>query len=157
MANNNNKTKMVIVVRKDIVDISGQDSNKMGAGKLAAQISHGVLGVFLKKMRNGQDLENYNVPTEDYKLELKVNKHTAMSDWLEYGFTKVVLGAKNETQFLNSYNKIKEAGYEVSLIKDAGHTVFDNIHTHTCYVVEPAYKEDIDKLTKRLQVLNLKC
>ena len=155
MADNPNAAKMVIVVRRDIVDVTEKDPNKMGVGKLVAQILHGVIGSFLSKMRDGVKFNNYEAPNDNYELKLKVKKGSAMADWLENGFTKVVLGAKTETQFMNSYNKIKEAGFEVTLIQDAGHTVFNGKPTYTCYGVEPAFKEDIDKLTKKLQVLKL--
>jgi len=149
------ESKMVIVVRKDILDITGKDPTKMDAGKLVAQVSHGVLGIYLDMMR-GCEYKDYIAPNEDYTLSMEVKKGSANALWLENGFAKVMLSAKNEGQFLKHYEMIKEAGYKVTMITDRGNTVFEGVATNTVFAVEPAFKEDIDKLTKRLQLLKLK-
>jgi len=137
--------KQIIVVRKDIVE-------QMGPGKLGAQIAHASLAPFLEKLRGGIPHEWVDPSENGYRLFIDLKKGDPLKEWLEGEFRKIVLYVKNEDQLLKKYNEIKNAGFTVSLIKDAGYTVFKE-PTITCFGVEPLYSEQIDPFTKKLQLL----
>ena len=137
--------KQIIVVRKDIVD-------KMGPGKLSAQVAHASLAPLLQIMRGGVPYEMTIPSDENLRLFVDLEMGTPLKDWIEGQFRKIVLYVKNEEQLLKKYNEIKEARFTVSLIKDAGYTVFEE-PTITCFGVEPLRSKDIDPFTKRLQLL----
>lgn len=137
--------KQIIVVRKDIV-------SKMGPGKLSAQVSHASLAPLLQIMRGGIPYEIVVPSEENLRLFVDLEIGTPLKDWIDGQFRKIILSVKNEEQLLKKYNEIKEAGFVVSLIKDAGYTVFDK-PTITCFGIEPLRSQDIDPFTKKLQLL----
>lgn len=96
--------KQYIIIRTDL---------GMSVGKTAAQASHASMKIFFdkmmkKKIKNG--VEYTFEATEDEAL------------WIDNKFTKIVKKVKNESQLLKVYEKAREAGLNVSLIKDAGLT-----------------------------------
>ena len=96
--------KQYIIIRTDL---------GMSVGKTAAQASHASMKIFFdkmmrKKIKNG--VEYTFEATEDEAL------------WIDNKFTKIVKKVKNESQLLKVYEMAREAGLNVSLIKDAGLT-----------------------------------
>ena len=84
--------KMVIVVRTDL---------KMGKGKIAAQVGHGVLGSFLDCMKMyPQNLDYYN----------------------ENSRPKIVLKIEGEENLINIYREARNAKLPCNLVVDAGRT-----------------------------------
>lgn len=130
MAGNTAKTKQVIVMRKDL---------PMNAGKVCAQGSHASLGALLNK----------NISKDRNKIAINLEEHEI--EWFNDKFTKVVLEAKNEKELIKIKKHAEEDGLTVVEIIDAGHTTFEK-PTLTCIAIGPAYKEDIDKITKKLQM-----
>ena len=131
MAGNEAKTKQVIVVRSDL---------PMNAGKLSAQVSHATQATMLNK--NSSKKRN----------QIIINLTEVEEEWFNDKFTKIVLEVKNETQLIKIKNKALEAGLNVVEIVDAGHTTFDK-PTLTCIGIGPDLKENIDKVTRRLQMM----
>lgn len=145
--------KQVIIVRKDLLSSAYPDMiNKMGEGKLAAQVAHASIAPILEKMR-GVDYVNHIPPENNYELILKLKKEDPLTLWLEGSFRKIIVYVKNEEQLLKKFNELKEAGIICSLIKDSGFTVFSE-PTNTCVGVEPMFAEDIDKFTGKLRLLS---
>lgn len=130
MAGNTAKTKQVIIMREDL---------SMNVGKVAAQAAHASLGALLNK--------NQSHTREEIKVELS----DCEVEWFNDKFTKVLLGAKNERQLMALRDKALELGLNVVEIVDAGHTTFEE-PTLTCIGIGPNYKEEIDEVTKKLQL-----
>ncbi len=133
MANNDGKTKQVILIRKDL---------EMPSGKLGAQVAHASIAAFLNR-------DKTDPLPEDGKLILTLSE--ADREWLSHRFTKICLAVKNEEDLLFYYHEAKKMGLKCSLIKDAGFTEF-NEPTYTTVGIGPDFIETINKLTKKLQV-----
>lgn len=125
--------KQWIVLRKDL---------GMRKGKMVAQGGHGVLKVFLEQMVRGPEEGKFTLYASD-----------AVLAWLEGKFTKICLGARNEEELLEVYEKSRETGVMCTLITDAGLTEFDGVPTNTCVVVGPAYPHQVEPFTKHLPLL----
>jgi len=130
--------KQIIVVRKDLLT---REDQRMTPGKLAAQVAHASLAPLLRAME-----PNLAGLTIDFR------KHRNFQKWLNGPFKKIVLYVKSEEKLLEKYKELEEAGFIVSLITDAGYTIFDK-PTTTCFGVEPLLPEEIDPYTKKLQLL----
>ena len=145
--------KQIIVVRKDLI---GLEKNKMGYGKLGAQIAHASIAPIIQKMRGGiphELISSKELENEEYRLFLDLKNGDPIKKWLEGSFRKIILYVKNENQLLKKYNEIKKAGFTVTLIKDSGFTVFEE-PTITCFGIEPLYSEQIDPYTRKLRLLD---
>lgn len=129
MTGNNGRVKQIILVRKDL---------EMTPGKLAVQVSHASLGGLLSL--KGEDERRYFI-----------DKHEFLKEWLDVRFTKICLSVKNEKELMKYYEIIKKTDIPHSLITDAGFTEF-NEPTVTCLSIGPYWNEEIDKITKRLQL-----
>lgn len=123
--------KQVIVVNRNL---------NMPHGKLAAQVSHASLGALFECGKKS--------PNE---LHIDLEQGSAVEQWVNKRFTKVVLAAKNEAELLKIHKKVEEAGLPNALITDAGFTVFDK-PTITCLGIGPVFPNEIDHITKRLRV-----
>lgn len=139
--NNPNKTKMAIIVRKDL---------KMHKGKLMAQASHAVLGCILSQGKYEQNKDSIENDFVEFKLDLKSN--LALKDWLENAFTKVTLAVNSDEELLSFERKAKEAGLPCKLIADCGYTVFNGVPTNTCLAIGPALNEEIDSICGDLKL-----
>ena len=135
------EVKQYIIVRRDL---------GMNAGKLAAQAGHACMKVFFNKMQGskggpavlwGEDEVQYSfVATEE---EVK---------WIEGKFTKITKGVKSEAKLLDVYNKAKEAGLNVSLIKDAGLYGLEG-ENYTVVAVGPNYVDKCEPVVGKLRLL----
>ena len=130
MAGNSASTKQVIIMREDL---------PMNVGKIAAQAAHASLATLLNKNKS-HIREQINIDLNKEEIE-----------WFNDKFTKILLGAKSEQQLLNLKDKALNLGLNVVEIVDAGHTTFDK-PTLTCIGIGPNFKEDIDQVTKKLQL-----
>jgi len=78
-----------------------------------------------------------------------------LNAWIHQGSKKVVLECKDEEELLSLVKQAQEAGLNFSLITDAGKTEFNNISTNTCIAIGPNKVEDIDKITKNLNLYKI--
>lgn len=123
--------KQVIVVRKDL---------NMRKGKIAAQAAHASLKVFLDRKKTCDGF-------------LVVPLDSAMSEWVNGIFTKVVVCVDSEAELLEVYRKAGDAGLPSSLVRDAGHTEFHGVPTYTTVAIGPADADAIDAITGGLRLL----
>ena len=146
--------KRVLLTRRDILsDTFESKPNKMGAGKLSAQVGHAIEGLNFQMFRGNIDYKDYVAPEDDYTLEYFVEKGSAFAEYSEGSFTKIILTVKTETQFLNLYEKLKDNNINCVLIQDSGLTVFNNVPTYTFIGIEPEYSYYIDCFTSKYQLL----
>lgn len=133
--NNPNKTKLAILIRKDL---------KMHKGKIAAQASHAVLGCILA--------QGYYSENVDHIKSINLSLTGALGDWLEHAFTKVALAVNSDEELLEYERKAKKVGIPCKLITDCGYTVFNGIPTNTCLAIGPSWNEEIDKICGELKL-----
>lgn len=126
--------KQVILVRKDL---------NMRKGKMGAQISHGVMKVFVDA---GYIEREEDADGNDFYM-LKIPLWSDAYDWLRGKFTKIVLGVDNEVDLLLAYEEAQKAGIPCTLITDAGLTEFHGIPTNTVVTIGPWDSNTIDLIT----------
>lgn len=126
--------KQVIVARLDL---------KMPPGKLAAQVAHASVKVFLDRGRWIQTSDGPLPKFELYPTE-------AMYEWMTVSFPKAVLEAKDEMEMEILYAEAQRAGLPCSKVIDSGRTVYNGEHNLTCIAIGPAERGDIDKITGHL-------
>ena len=124
--------KQVILVRKDL---------EMSNGKFGAMCAHASLGALFKCGLKNDEMVHIDLRTGD-----------AVEQWLNGNFTKVILAVKSEEQLLKYFNQVDDLGLPCSLITDAGLTVFNGVPTHTAVGIGPVFPEEINHITKRLQL-----
>lgn len=140
--------KQVIVVRMDL---------NMRKGKIAAQVAHASLKVFLDRKLaalGGREPSEYmeladgrpEFPEDTWKL-LMIALTTEMAAWVDGAFTKIVLGVDSEADLLKVHEAAKEAGIPTALIQDRGHTEFHGVPTYTTCALGPDVPEKIDAIT----------
>lgn len=132
------KSKQVIVVRRDI--------NFGTKGKLAAQVAHASLGAILSsayetKNENGSLSPSLTIPLDG-----------PLSHWLTEKFTKIVLKCDSEEELLALAKQCEDEGIRHALIRDAGHTVFDE-PTYTCLGIGPDADDRVNLITKHLKLM----
>lgn len=129
--------KQVIIARLDL---------QMPPGKLAAQVAHASVKVFL-------DLGEWHPIIPEYPAETVfslVPTSDAMREWMTVSFPKAVLEAKDEMEMEILYAEAQRAGLPCSKIIDSGRTVYNGEHNLTCIAIGPAERGDIDKITGHL-------
>jgi PTH2 family peptidyl-tRNA hydrolase len=125
--------KQVIVVNRNL---------NMPQGKLAAQCAHASLAALFKCGTK-----------DELALHIELEQSTAVEQWLNGSFTKIVLYVKSQEKLLSVFEKAKDAGLPCALITDAGYTVFDGVPTHTCVGIGPVYPKQLIGITDKLRVL----
>lgn len=97
-------------------------------------------------------------PSYYYETKMKLDKDL-YEQWMGGYYTKVILSAKNENQMINIVKKAEEAGLingeDFFCIRDACFTELTPDETGTrwtCIGFKPMNAEDIDPITKRLQL-----
>lgn len=127
--------KQVIVMRTDL---------EMDLGKFVGQAMHAVVGAVMLGHVYDPVAKTVTFSVAD----------PAFESWLLLAsFKKIVCGVKSEAKLLALHEKAKAAGLRTVLIQDAGHTQFNNVPTYTGLCIGPHWPEDIDPVTKRLQLL----
>ncbi|MBR9676778.1 peptidyl-tRNA hydrolase [Candidatus Woesearchaeota archaeon] len=101
---------------------------KLPKGKMAAQASHASVDAVLKA---------------DKKI---------VSEWQSCGMAKIVLKVASEKTLVKFFQLAKDNGLAASLITDAGKTVIAP-GTKTAVGIGPASEEEIDIITKDLQLM----
>jgi len=148
--------KQVIVVRTRYPDGKGGTFG-LRTGKIAAQVAHASLKVFLdRKLQRlgGRNPSDYmeladgrpEFPEDTQEL-LMIPLPAVMAEWVNGSFAKIVLGVETEADLLQVYEAAKAAGLPTALITDLGHTEFHGVPTNTTVAVGPAKPEDIDLIT----------
>jgi PTH2 family peptidyl-tRNA hydrolase len=139
--------KQVIVVRTDLRNIQGQ---KIRTGKIAVQVAHASMKVFLDMDRMWKET---SIHKNNVIADLTIVGFTeAMIAWMDGIFTKICVSVNSEAELLDIYNKAKEAGLPCSLIQDCGKTEFKE-PTYTCCALGPDRNEKIDIITGNLSLL----
>jgi len=134
------QVKQYIIIRTDL---------PMNAGKIAAQASHACLKVFFDKFEDTQIIDKKGDDPVDVFV-FRVSEEE--KQWMKGKFTKITKKVKNEGQLLKVYNQAKEAGLNVSLIKDAGLYGLEG-ENYTCIAVGPNYVEDCEPIVGKLRLL----
>ena len=75
---------------------------------------------------------------------------TPLSRWFDAGVAKVCVYVDGEDALLDLAARGREAGFAVSLIRDAGYTEFHGEPTFTCLAFEPLSPEQIAPITGEL-------
>lgn len=127
------ETKQVIVVRKDL---------NMRKGKLAAQVAHASMGAIMKYAND-----------EDLAVVIKTPRGSAIYDWLNGSFTKVVVSVNSEKELLDLEEDCKTLDLRHCLITDSGRTEFGGVATKTCIAIGPCEVSEVNKVTKHLSLL----
>jgi len=148
------KSKQVIVMRKKF--IVNDKEVQIRRGKQIAQGSHASLKAILDLMID----EKYDDGTFEKCLIInnpaRIQEETAngaLRDWLCGKFTKICVSVDTEEELLEVYNKAKDKGLICSLITDAGLTEFNGVPTLTCCAIGPAWDDEINDITGKLQLL----
>jgi PTH2 family peptidyl-tRNA hydrolase len=100
---------------------------KLKKGKLAVQVAHASI--------------------------LAYKKSKLKEDWEKEGQKKVALWCDDLKELLDIFQKAKEEKLSVSIVKDAGLTHLPK-GTITCIGIGPDKEEKIDKITKKLKLIN---
>lgn len=127
------KIKQVIIVRKDL---------NMSKGRIAAQVAHASIKVFLDRQINSDN---------DNNILIKVTPE--MKKWAEESFTKVVLGVNTVEELYKIINESDKAKIPFSIIIDNGFPQSHGGMTTTCIAIGPDNSEKIDKITGELELL----
>ena len=123
-------TKQVIIVREDL---------NMSRGKIAAQVAHASTMALLS-------MSNRNAGV----IVMRQNKD--LDNWLNSGYTKIVLGISSEEKLLALYAKVLCMGLPCYLVLDEGRTELDKPE-FTAVGIGPIKSKIIDPVTRRLKLL----
>jgi peptidyl-tRNA hydrolase, PTH2 family len=138
--NNKLNPKQVIIVRKDI---------EIPKGKFGAQLSHASTGAFLNQfIRENIEIDENN---NDKIIYLKYKTNDENDIWLNERFTKIILEIHSLEELIEIYDKAKKKGMPVSLIEDAGFTIFKE-PTITCLGIGPSNPELFIGLSDHLKL-----
>ena len=111
--------KQVIVVNESL---------RLPAGKLAAQVAHAAVDAFIRAPAANRER------------------------WLNDGMPKIVLRADSADALADLLRAATVAGLPAALIEDAGHTVVE-AGTVTCLGIGPADSALVDRITGALKLL----
>lgn len=136
---NDDKVKMVIVVRRKFPDGKGGTFG-IRFGKGGAQIAHSAEAWLIEKMNRLQAPRLCGSRPAWTPVE---------QEYLATGTTKIVVRAESEEQLMDIFRQAQEAKLPVHLITDAGRTEFKE-PTVTCLAIGPARSSDVDKITGNL-------
>lgn len=124
--------KQIIIVRKEL---------KMPMGKVAAQVAHASMKVFL---------QNIVTETEDtFVLE----KQKYFAEYIKGAFKKVVVYVNTEQELLSLYEEAGKNGIHRALITDSGLTCFNGVPTNTVVALGPWESQELNKITGKLPLL----
>lgn len=132
--------KQVIVARRDL---------RMPSGKLAAQVAHASVKVFLDRGEWSKFFVCDNQGQRDV-LQFSLEATEAMYHWMTVSFPKAVLGIDSEMDIEILYAEAQRAGLPCSKVIDSGRTVYNGEHNLTCIAIGPAERSEIDKITGHL-------
>jgi peptidyl-tRNA hydrolase, PTH2 family len=130
------ETKQVIVIRKDL---------KMRRGKEIAQGAHAAMMWLVER------LHPYFPGRPDLGGMLGGFSSAELA-WMDGSFTKVTCQVSSLDELEAVARKAEEAGVMCYVVQDAGFTEFGGIPTVTALAVGPDTVENVDKVTKDLQL-----
>jgi PTH2 family peptidyl-tRNA hydrolase len=119
----------------------------MRKGKMIAQGSHGVLGVFFDQFTHVVT-QKYDEIDERYYPDNKL-----LMKWFYNNQKKICVYVNSEEKLLEIYSQCIENDLSVHLVHDLGLTEFNNKQTTTCLAIGPDYSDKIDKITGDLPLL----
>ena len=137
------EVKQYIIVRDDL---------GMNVGKAIAQGSHSVMKVFFDKMIKTKLIPTIKIGDEEITHEFSFGATEEEVQWIEGMFTKITKKVKNEAQLLKVYNAAKDAGLNVSLVKDAGLYGLEG-ENYTVVAVGPNYVDKCEPIVGKLRLL----
>lgn len=136
-----NKVKQILIIRRDLRNISGQ---KVRTGKLITQACHASIAFLTDRMRK-------NISTSEALWW--VNMSQAEKEWVNGTFFKICLGVDSEKELIDIFENARNMGLVANLITDSGQTEFGGVPTNTCLSLGPDYESKLDPLTKHLKLL----
>lgn len=139
-----NHVKQVLVWRADLRN--AKTGQKVRSGKMAAQLAHASMKVFLDCMDR-----TYSQDGDTYSLTVQHGGPTGQ--WLDGAFTKVCCSVPDEQQLLALLTDAQKADIPCALITDNGLTEFNGVKTNTCIAIGPDYASRIDAITGHLPLL----
>ncbi len=128
--------KQVIAVRKDL---------NMRKGKIAAQVAHAAMKVFLDRSNILQDTDG------QYYMDTSLTK--TMANWLEGPFTKVVVEVESVDELYKLAKRATELNIPHAIMIDNGNTEFHDKKTETCIAIGPDESGKIDLVTGGLKLI----
>ena len=136
--------KQVILIRTDIMNRE-QDLGKVAAQAAHASCASAFSNDIKKNLPTGPD-EN---GTYHYSFS---NQSEAFNFWITNRFVKICLAVNSEEELLAIYEKAKQANLPVSLIQDAGFTLFKGTPTYTTVGIGPAWDDEFVGITDHLKI-----
>lgn len=138
------KSKLVIVVRKDL---------KIPKGKWCSQASHAAVGATIQALF-GSRLEDVDFRLDEYSYKVRKDAYvdSATKDWLTGEFTKITVSVENLEELEAIEAKARAAELNVCKITDNGHTCFNGVPTVTCLAIGPCYSSQVDPITGGLKL-----
>ena len=130
--------KQVIVVRKDL---------NMRKGKIAAQVAHASIKVFLDRK------VTWKPSAMPMGRHMIIDMTPEMEEWASESFTKIVVGVDSESELYEIANKAKDNNIPFAIIVDNGFTEFHGNRTTTCVAIGPDISYKIDQITGELKLL----
>ena len=126
--------KQVIIFRKDL---------NMRKGKIAAQVAHASMAVFL----NRAHIDTPKDPScHNDTAKLVVGLTPEMTAWVTGKFTKIVLSVDSLAELIELHDLAAAARLPHALITDSGLTEFHGVPTDTALAIGPAQSALIDAL-----------
>lgn len=142
--NSDDKSKLIIVVRRDL---------KMNKGKAVAQGAHAAVGAVIQALYGFRLEENdFRLDAYAYKVRKDAYVDSATKDWLAGEFTKITVAVDSLEALEEIEKKAINADLNVCKITDNGHTCFDGVPTITCLAIGPCYSSQVDPITKDLKL-----
>lgn len=133
----NDDTIQYILVRKDL---------NMTHGKMSAQVAHASVGTACSIYRGAQYLE---------KFSMLASYTTAINEWFNNSYAKVVLEVKTKQKMLNILEKLHDDNVPHNVIRDSCRTELEPEEdgvTMTCVGLVPMYRSMTPSYIKKLQL-----
>lgn len=142
--NSEDKSKMVIVMRKDL---------KCPKGKYCSQASHAAVGAVIQAIYGKRlNEDDFMEGLYDFEIDIVPTVDKATKDWLTGEFTKITVAVDSLEALEEIEKKALEAKLNVCKITDNGHTCFGGVPTVTCLAIGPCYSSQVDPITKDLKL-----
>jgi len=132
--------KQVIAVRKDL---------DMNNGRMAAQVAHAAMKVFLDR---AAAIIPLNLESDEWWISIK-NVTGPMAKWCKDNFTKVVVGINAEDDIYKLKEKADNADIPNAIMVDNGFPECYHGKTATCIAIGPDISEKIDAITGNLELI----
>lgn len=132
--------KQVIVVRKDL---------DMNNGRMAAQVAHAAMKVFLDRTAAIRPL---NLKNDEWWISIK-NVTGPMAEWCKNNATKVVVGVNSEDDIYKLKEEADNANIPNAIMVDNGFPECHHGKAATCIAIGPDTSEKIDAITGNLELI----